>query len=298
MAIKVSYALREATQNLWRNVFLTVATVITVGVSLFLFGGFVLFQLGVDNATQRWEGGIEFVVWMQPDATPEQDLAIRTAIDESPEIRDWTYVDQEAAYEEFKEIFADSPELIDVVTPDKLPPSYRIVPVDPDADVVEELGRQFEGRPGVRDVVFAGDTIKEIQRQADRIGLIFFVGSLLLLGAATLLILTTLVIAINSRRQEIEIMKVVGATNWFIRIPFMLEGLVQGLAGAVGAVIATYFLNAYVIEGFSETSSLQLLDGFRVTSSELFRTNLLLIGIAVGVAVIGSAVAVTRYLDA
>ena len=299
MAISPTYALRETAQNLWRNILLSAATVITIGVSLWLFGGFLLFDAAVDNATQRWEGGIEFVVWMNPDATVEQDDAIRRTIDESPEIREWTYVDQAATFEEFKDIFAEEPELLDAVSAEDLPPSYRVAPVDPDAEVVEELSRQFEDRPGVRSVISASETVKEIQSQADRVGTVFLVGSIVLLVAATLLILTNIVSAIKNRGQEIEIMKVVGATNWFIRIPFMLEGLAQALIGALLAWGGLFALDRYVIDDFNQRdSALELLQGFRVEPSELYSTGLIVLVVAVAAAAIGSMFAVTRYLDA
>ena len=298
MAISPGYALRETGTNLVRNFMLSLATVITIGVSLWLFGGFFLFNYAVDNATQRWEGGIEFVVWMNPEATAEQNSIILDAISSSPEIRDFQFVDQDAAYEEFKDIFADTPELIEVVTPEVMPPSYRIVPVDPDADVVEELASQFTGRPGVKTVVSANDTIRDIQDLADRVGIVFFTGSVVLLAAATLLILTNIVSAIRNRGREIEIMKVVGATNWFIRIPFMLEGIAQAVMGAVLAWGGLVMIERFVIQRFSQPDSLELMAGFRVETGEFLFTSGLVLAIALVVSVIGSSIAVTRYLDA
>jgi cell division transport system permease protein len=297
MAISPVYALRETGQNLIRNFMLSFATIITIGVSLWLFGGFFLFNYAVDNATARWEGGIEFVVWMDPDASTEQDDNIRNSLD-NPQIASWTYIDQEATYEEFRELFRDVPEMLDVVPPEKLPPSYRVVPENPDADIVQELVGQFVGRPGVRDVVSADKTIRQIQRTADDVSRVFLIGSIFLLSASTLLILTNVVSAIRSRGAEIEIMKVVGATNWFIRIPFMLEGLVQAALGALGAMVGLYFLNNQVIEGLGDADSLELMQGLRVTDNEYWWVNLIVFGIAVIVSVIGSMVAVTRYLDA
>ncbi|MEQ8840595.1 MAG: permease-like cell division protein FtsX [Acidimicrobiales bacterium] len=297
MAISPVYALRETGQNLVRNFMLSFATIITIGVSLWLFGGFLLFNYAVDNATARWEGGIEFVVWMDPEASAEQDANIRDSLD-NPGIADWTYIDQEATYEEFRDLFADVPEMLDVVTADKLPPSYRVVPSNPDADVVQELVRQFDGRPGVRDVISADKTIRQIQRTADDVSRVFLIGSMFLLGASTLLILTNVVSAIRSRGAEIEIMKVVGATNWFIRIPFILEGLAQAVLGALGAWVGLYFLNTQVIQGLGDANSLELMQGLRVSDSEYLGTSLVVLGIAVVVSVIGSMVAVTRYLDA
>ena len=291
------YALRETGQNLWRNILLAVATVITVGVSLAMFGGFLLFQVAVDNATARWEDGVEFIVWMNADATEDQDASVRNQLQESPGVLNWNYVDQQQAYEEFKEIFEDTPELLDVVTADGVPPYYRVAPTDPDPNVVDELGSQFRGRPGVRTVTFAGDVIRDVQNLADRAGRVLFVGSLVLLAASTLLILNTLAVAIGNRRTEIEIMRLVGATKWFIRVPFMLEGLVQGLMGAVVAMVSNMLLRTYVIDQFSDADALQLLAGFKVDDPAMFRINLLILAVGGVVAMIGSAIAVAVHLD-
>jgi len=125
-----------------------------------------------------------------------------------------------------------------------------------------------------------------------------FLGSFVLLAAATLLILTNIVSAIRNRGQEIEIMKVVGATNWFIRIPFMLEGLAQAMIGALFAWGGLYAFRRFVISEFSEPDGLELLAGFEVSDNEFFSTSILVLGIAIAVSVVGSLVAVTRYLDA
>ena len=291
------YALRETGQNLWRNLLLAVATVITVGVSLAMFGGFLLFQVAVDNATARWEDGVEFIVWMNADADESQDASVRNQLQESPGVLKWDYIDQQQAYEEFKQIFEDTPELLDVVKAEGVPPYYRVAPADPDPDVVEELGNQFKGRPGVRTVTFAGDVIRDVQNLADRAGRVLFVGSIVLLAASTLLILNTLAVAIGNRRTEIEIMRLVGATKWFIRIPFMFEGLAQGLLGAVVAMISNVLLRTYVIDQFSDADALQLLAGFKVDDAAMFRVNLLMLFVGAAVSVIGSAVAVAVHLD-
>ncbi len=291
------YVLRETGQNLWRNILLAVATVVTVGVSLAMFGGFMLFQVAVDNATARWQDGVEFIVWMNTDAGTDEDSSVRNQLDESPGVESWEYVDRQQSYEEFKEFFQDTPEVLEIFTAEGVPPYYRVVPTDPDPDVVEELGSQFKGKPGVRTVTFAGDVIRDVQNLSNRAGRVLFIGSIVLLGASTLLILNTLAVAIGNRRPEIEIMRLVGATKWFIRVPFMLEGLVQGLLGAVVAMISNSLLRNYVIDQFSDADGLQLLAGFKVDDAAMLQVNLLVVAIAVGVAVIGSNLAVAMHLN-
>lgn len=291
------YVLRETGQNLWRNLLLAVATVITVGVSLAMFGGFMLFQAAVDSATARWEDGVEFIVWMNADAGSDSDASVRNQLDESPGVQAWEYVDRERSYQEFVEFYEDTPEVLEIFTVEGVPPYYRVVPADPDPDVVEELGVQFKGRPGVRTVTFAGDVIRDVQNLSDRAGRVLFIGAIILLGASTLLILNTLAVAISNRRTEIEIMRLVGATKWFVRIPFMLEGLVQGLLGAAVAMTSNSLLRNYVIDQFSAADGLQLLAGFKVDDSAMLQVNLLVLVIAVGVAVVGANLAVAMHLN-
>ena len=118
-----------------------------------------------------------------------------------------------------------------------------------------------------------------------------------MLLASAIVILTTLSIAIASRRNEIEIMKLVGASNWFIRIPFMIEGLFQGVIGALLALPLLAFARTYVIEEFSESDNLRLLEGFRVTDGEFLTISIYALVIGTAVATVGSIFAVSRYLD-
>ena len=299
MIAKTRFLLAETGQNIWRNIALTFASILVAAVSLTLFGASQLVASGVDNATQRWEGGIEFVVFMKADAEQSQLDAIEVLLEESKgqEIEDFSFVSKEETFVEFTEFFAGDAQLLDTISVETMPPSYRIRPSDVDAGAVEALGSTFETKPGVRTVVFATEVIREIQDNAEKISLIMLWVGVLLLVASAIVILTTLSIAISSRRNEIEIMKLVGASNWFIRIPFMIEGMVQGIIGALLALPFLAFARTYVIEDFSKSDNLRLLEGFRVTDGEFLFISLVVVGIGTAVATIGSIVAVSRYLD-
>src|SRR5262245_9336320 len=166
MAIKVDYVVRETGSNLVRNFSITIASILTVMVSLALLGCALIVGLGVNKATQRWQGGIEFIVFINPNATPEQVQSVDKALHDSPDIEKITYVDQKAAFEECNTLFANQPELVDTVTPDILPPSYRVVPKNKSSEAVQILSDQYKGKPGVRDVVSATETIKLVQQLA------------------------------------------------------------------------------------------------------------------------------------
>jgi cell division transport system permease protein len=297
MALKVDYAVRETGSNLARNLTITIASILTVAVSLALVGFSLMLRAAVSNATERWQGGIEFVVFLQPEATDEQIQVIGNELDESPDVERVTFVDKEAAYEEFKRLFADSPEMVDTVSPEILPPQYRVVPAVKDAEVVETLGRGFQERPGVRQVVFASETIRILQDFSSWVtGVVLMIAVILLLSAG-LLILNTIRMAMYARRREIEVMKLVGATNWFIRVPFMLEGLVQGIVGALLAIGLLAGLWPFFQESLPNPDDFALLRGFEATTPETMLIYGLIGAIGCIVGAVGAGVAVTRFLD-
>jgi cell division transport system permease protein len=297
MPIKVDYVVRETTSNLGRNISITLASVLTVFVSLALVGGSLMLRTGIENATARWQGGIEFVVYLNTTATPEQIDSVGRDLQESPEVANVKYFDQQASYEEFKRLFADSPEMVDSVRPEDLPPSYRVEPVNKDADSVESLANTFRDRAGVKDVILASKTIRLIQDLSSTLTVGIFVVAGFLLFAAGLLILNTIRMAMFARRREIEVMKLVGATNWFIRVPFMVEGLVQGLLGAVAAIALLAVIQPFFSGWLPNPEEIPLVSGFTISGASVFGIYALLGVVGALVGTIGAGVAVTRFLD-
>jgi len=297
MPMKLDYMVRETGSNLGRNFTITLASVMTVAVSLALVGASLMLRTGVENATQRWQGGIEFVVFLRPDASQAQIDAVARDLQDSPDVANIKFVDKQAAFEEFKVLFSDSPEMVTSVQPDDLPPSFRVEPVDKDVLSVEALGSQFSDKSGVDSVVFASETIRLIQQLSSRLTVGIFVIAAFLLGAAGLLILNTIRMAMFARRREIEVMKLVGATNWFIRVPFMLEGLVQGMLGALAAILALAAFKPFFQQWLPNPQDFPLVSGFFVSTPELVAIFLLLGVVGVLIGAIGAGVAVTRFLD-
>ena len=296
MALRLGYVFRETGSNLRRNITLFLATIVAVWVCATLGGASLLISEGVEQATGRWRGGIEFIVFMNAEADEAQHQAVRDTLDSNPEVQDWTFVDQQEAYDEFLEEFADSPELVESVTPEVLPPSYRVNPVSDDADVIEALAQSFDTQPGVRDVVLAVDVIRALQSNSEKISLVILGVAIVVLIAALLLIFNTIRTAIFARRRDIEVMKLVGASNWFIRIPFMVEGTVQGLLGGLLAVPMLFLINN-LFEGFVEGEELELLRSLVVDTAVVWNTSIIVVVVATVFAAGASAVAVGRFLD-
>jgi len=234
---------------------------------------------------------------MNPDVSAEQDAAVQRDLEESPQVNDFTYIDKDQAFEEFQDLFADTPGMVESVTPEILPPSYRVVPRDTDAAAIQALGETFESKPGAREVVFAAETVKTFQRLSRILSFGILGVAIVLALASLMLILNTIRMAMFARRREIQVMKLVGATNWFIRIPFMVEGLIQGFLGAIVAVTAVIGLNQLFKSQLDNADDLVLLQGIVVANSDVVGISLLVLVVGCLIGAAGSAFAVSRFLD-
>ncbi len=292
--MSVEYVAKETANNLRRNVLMSSAAVLCVAVSLALVGMALLLKQGVANATIQWRNGVDLSVYMNVDATPTQTQAIATELAGMPDVKKVYYVDQAQAYAEFKKMFADTPEFAESVSAKDLPPSFRVVPTH--AELIDQIGARFNNSAGVNRVVYGKEEVHALLSitRVLQIGLLFF--ATVLLVSASLLILNTIRMAIFSRRREVGVMKLVGATNWFIRIPFMAEGMIQGVAGALVAGAFVLSLRN-VLFHLVHHSHNTFLGPLVVSTHDAIGTGIFITLVGAGVGAVGSAVAVTRFLD-
>jgi len=299
MLTRISYAVRETWASFQRNVTLTAAAIITSAVSLLLVGTTFLIQRAFDNLLTRWKGDVELIVYVRSDAAPEQIQVIEQALRSQPSIIDveqLQYLDQAASYAEAQKLFAGDPGTLRLLTPENIPSQFKVVPLAQDSNLIRELGEQFRLLPGVREVAYAQDVFDVVARLSQFIRVATTAMSIVLLIVAVGLIWNTIRTAMFARRREIEVMKLVGATNWFIRIPFMLEGLLQGMIGAVLACGGLWGLNSAwsgAVLDFDDTelSALVVTGGF----VRWIMLLILLIGAVAGA--VGSGIAASRFLD-
>ncbi len=295
MPVSAGYVSREAVTNLWRNRLMTVAAILTVAVSLALVGSSLLLKQGASKATVQWQNGVNALVWVNPNASPSQANAIHTELMQSPYIKSCIFRSQSYDYSEAKVMLpADE---VQATTQADYPSSFRCVLNDPSQ--APAVYQEFIGKPGVFNVKYPGQQIKTMQSVIRILQWVFLSVAVVLLLSASVLILNTIRMAIFARRREVSVMKLVGATNWFIRLPFMAEGLIQGLLGAgvaVLVVLALYWgigLDATKTAANSGSIIAQMsLDGWEVAGTCIL---VAVVGVVVGVA--GSAFAVRRFLD-
>src|SRR5215213_455550 len=243
MLSRLRYVLRETFASLRRNVTLTAAALLTVVVSLLLVGLALITRQGVSNSLTRWSSGVEFIVFMNPEATQDQIDAVDRDLSANPQIERHEFLTKQQAYDEFLRLNPDNEELTQAITVEGMPPNFKVVPQSADETVVESLSQQFATKPGVSQVTSTPEQIRTLRILTTFLTVGLFVVAIVLLCAAVMLIWNTIRTAMFARRREIEIMKLVGATNWFIRVPFMLEGMIQGVVGAGVAIGAIYALN-------------------------------------------------------
>ncbi|MCU1355124.1 MAG: cell division protein [Acidimicrobiales bacterium] len=297
MALNANYVVRETTANLTRNITLTVASILTVFVSLAIVGTVVLVRQGAANMTAEFKGGVEFIVYVDPGITPAQLNQVRKAVDDNPGVKHATYLGQKKTYADFKRLFKDQPAMVENVRPQDLPTSFRVEPKDASVETVQSLIRYYQGQDHVYEVRGAIEVLREVTSTTNKLNMALTVFAAFLLVASTLLILNTIRTAMFARRREIEVMKLVGATNWFIRVPFLLEGLVQGLLGGALAV-GFIFVARRFIDGLIRTSDrVALLRSFTISSGDVVLA-CLWVGIsALLLSVASSLLATRRFLD-
>jgi cell division transport system permease protein len=296
---RVRYTLRETFDSFRRNATLTVAAIITAAISLLGVGLTLLSQHAFDNLLSRWEGGVEMIIFMRPQTSPDQFELVQTALDSNDQfIESWTYCDVECSLLEADRVLAGEPGVRDLLTADTITTEFKVVPTEAtDVDLLRQVSEAFQELPSVYQVKFAEDQISLISQLQSFFGFRLLLLSGFLLFAAVLLIWNTIRTAIFARRREIEVMKLVGATDWFIRIPFMLEGLLHGIIGGALASVGLWAWNSQWTSGvqeFPENSgfaALVVIDGYDKT------VMLIMIVIGALAGAIGSGIAASRFLD-
>jgi cell division transport system permease protein len=287
------YATRETSVNLWRNRLMTMAAVLTVAVSLSLVGAALFLKQGAAQASVNWEKGTQVAVWMLPDATHRELSSVGLQLHASHYVTSCVYRTKMFDWIESHTLL--TPGESQTLTLAATPSSFRCTPASPD-DVSIVL-TQFTGAPGVFRVTAPQQQIHAIQTTVEIIQLIFIIVALVLLLSASVLILNTIRMAIFARRREVSVMKLVGATNWFIRIPFIAEGMLQGLMGALLASTVVYGIHVAMDHVSDASNPSSLVTEMRLTGWQVFATDVVVVILGTAIGAIGSAFAVRRFLD-
>lgn len=288
----LGFFLAEAFKNLRLNLLMSVTAITTTAVCVLILGMALLVNAHVEGIIRNVGQDVAITAFFPEDMSQEQIDEIVSSVESYPEVNESSYVSNEEALERFRETFADQPDIVNSINSDVLPASIEIqLNNSSDSSAVADK-LQAEG--------FKDDEIRYPQQTVDRLNQVtgYVIWALrgataLFFTASVLLIFNTIRLSIFARRKEIEVMKLVGASDSFVRTPFVLEGLVQGLIGAAIAALAVVWLNSIFV-GWAQ----EYLPFVPVASGAVNTLIVLLVLLAVGalVGIAGSFFSVRRFL--
>ena len=242
--MRAKYVLSEVMVGLWRNVTMTIAMIITMAVSLTMLGASLVMYHQVGEMKKTFLSNVQVSIFLTTTVTPEQQSSLQAKIAADTRISSESFLDKTASYALFRQQMANDSALLQSITPDQVPQSFRLKLKDPNQ--VGEIKTAYDNQPGVDTVV---DQASVLNRVFKVLGALQGLALTLAIAqgiAALLLVANTIQVAAYSKRREVAVMKLVGASNWFIQSPFVLEAMFAGVIGALiafgGLVAAKFFL--------------------------------------------------------
>ncbi len=293
------YAVVAALVGLWRHRFMTGATVLTTALMLLMLNVFVVLVTHLNVALEALEQRVNVIAYIREDAPPGEVLDLRRTLQNRSDVLEVIYVTKDEALARLREHFADRSELLDMVSDNPLPASLEIRARDPEnlGAIVSLLRANSiaEREDAVlEEVALQEDIVEHLLRltTATRVAGVAMTGGLAVVSL--FIVINTIRIAVYSRRQEIEVMKLVGATDWFVRWPFVFEGMLYGLLAALLTLLIVVPAYDPVVENFWA-----LLSFLPVERDPQFATKLALMTIVAGTALgaAGSYISVRRFLE-
>jgi len=293
MRFNFGFFMREAFKNLRLNLLMSITAITTTFICIVVLGVAWLVSAHVGGVTSSVRQDVSVEAYFPPDATQEEIDGIISEVKSWPEVSGVNYVSEEEALAAFKETFADRPELSENLEPGVLPASIQIQLEDPSE--AEAVAQRLEQEKG-----FTDDNLSYPQQTIERLNSVtsymiwgLYGATMLFLISSVLLISNAIRLSIFARRKEIEVMKLVGASDSFVRTPFVFEGMVQGLIGAGLAAFTVIWINFLFIDWARNA-----LPFVPISTDAVNPILLLLVLVVVGVVigVVGSFLSVTRFL--
>lgn len=295
MAFAAQSYLRETASGLRRNGIVAFAAMSTAFIALFLFGLALLIAREFNLVIDLWTGNVQVAVYLTDSANADTVRLLTNKLDALPAVANVTYESKDQACARFQELFANQKVIVESIDCAKgnnpLPASLRVNLVD--TEQFAQVRAAVEGQPGVESV----QDYREVLSRLVAITRVLSVGILsiavIMLASAVALIANTLRMGMFARRKEIGIMRLVGATNWRIRMPFLIEGLVESLLGALASVSALFLVKVVFIDRLRDEIKFFPL----VRNSDVLAIAPWIVIAAAVVAVIAGTIGMRRFLD-
>lgn len=321
MRINPRLFFREAYLSIRRNFIMTSVAIVQIAISLLMVGTLAIVIYDSRKIINAVEKEVEISVWLEDDISEESLHKYEDEIRSWNEIKNVEYRSKEEALEKFMEGFDENSPVFDIIDPDTLPASFEISLKDP--QTVEDVANRFkdgkifdlttpeEGEEGegkkeyywkwINDLDYGKDYIGKFFRFTNTLKIITFLITALLFISSIILIFNTIRLSIISRKKEIEVMKLVGASNWYVRWPFIIEGAIQGIIGALIAIGLIFIINMSFLKRLEKTfnSLFSLPLNFAITGTNPLQfqvfLSLFVIGILIGA--VGSLIALRKFIE-
>ena len=292
MRFNLGFFLREALKNIRLNLLMSITAITTTFICILVLGIGLLVSSHVEGIIGSVREDVSVEAFIPPDASQERVEEIRKAVESYPEVASVNFVSEDEALAKFKDTFKDQPEIYENLDPGVLPASFQLQLEDP--ALADEVAQKLENEG------FSDDNLSYPQQTISRLNTVtsymiwgLYGATALFLVSSILLISNAIRLSIFARRKEIEVMKLVGASDRFVRTPFVFEGMAQGLIGAGLAALTVIWLNFLFVDWSREALPFVPISGDAVN---IFLMLVLLVGIGVLIGVIGSFLSVTRFL--
>lgn len=299
--MRLGFFVREAVRSIRSNVAISVAAIVTVMIAVFILGTFIPSYMYVQSTVQQQKSRLDVKVYVSNNATTSQVSALQNDIDTLQTqglVKSYTVVSAAQGEKIFESELSD-PGLLQLLPNNPLPGYYDLIPTDPSHNA--QIAAALANNPAL-DTTMPGHGVDYAAQITNRLlsfaKFIQYTGLVLigiLLVAAILLIGNTIRLSIFARRREVEVMRLVGATNWFIRWPFVIEGVICGVAGAIASVVLLYIGKIVVVDPYLNSTTNGLT---KDTASTIGFWSLALLLIVAGglVGAVGSGVTLRRFL--
>ncbi len=287
--------LKESVNGIFRNSAMSLASIISIAAMLTLFGFVFILMLGINSSVYRLGNELDkVVVYLEDNISVDQINELIGNIGADERVKEVTYTSKEKALEEFRESFGDNADILDSVDENTLPASLTISLKD--LSYSDDVVKTFENHEIVNSISYHYELVHKMISLEQGVKYVGFAIVMILFLVSILIIHNTVKIAVANRRKEIEIMKYVGATNGYIRGPFLIEGIIFGIIGALIAFGIVYYVYNYYhcrIETVIENYGINLL------SPESIYNNISVIFLCIGVGIgyLGSLLSTERFLD-
>ena len=290
--MKLKFFFAEALRSLRRNYFMTIAALVTVFLSMAVLGAVMVFVYNIEAVLKDVEQKVEISVFLKDSVTAEQIETLQAEIVGWEEVKESQFVSKDEALERLKEDMGEGADVVEDLGRNPLPASFEISLNDPEE--VGNVATRLEGRDYIDEVSYGQEIAERIFQVTSVIRNILVVFLVMLGGVSILLISNTIRLSIYARRKEVEIMKLVGATNWFIRWPFVIEGIVVGTVGAAAALAVVQLGTDFVVERIRE-NLIFLSVPFDAIS--LVQLAIVLLGVGALIGAAGSGLGLRRFLN-